>query len=323
MEHVHLGSSGLLVSRICLGTMTFGVQTNEADAFAIMDAAAESGVTFFDTADVYPARGVPGTTEEIVGRWLTGKRDRFVLASKCGGPMGPAPWEQGCSRRHILSAVEDSLRRLGTDYLDLYQLHRFDPDTPLDETLSALDSLVQSGKVRYLGCSNWLAYQLALALGRSDVHGITRFVSVQPRYNLLHRAIERELVPLCLDQRIGVIPYNPLAGGLLTAKHRRDAGPAADTRFGMSPVYKNLYWRDAEFATVEAIEPIAQAAGLPLTTLAVAWTLAKPAVTSAIVGASRAEQLTGSLAAADVRLDAELLTELDRVSAPYRGGPAI
>ena len=323
MEQVRLGNSGLHVSRICLGTMTFGMQVNEPDAFAILDTAAEAGVTFLDTADVYPLRGEPGTTEEIVGRWLHGKRDRFVVATKCGMPLGPEPWQKGCSRNHILSSVEASLRRLDTDHIDLYQLHCFDPLTPLDETLSALDSLVQSGKVRYLGCSNWLAYQVALALGRSDLHDSARFVCVQPRYNLLHRAMERELVPLCLDQGIGMIPYNPLAGGLLTGKHRHVDPPAPDTRFGMSPIYRTLYWRADEFDTVDALEPLAREAGLSLATLAVAWTLAKPAVTSSIVGASRAEQLRDSLAATTVSLDADLVRELDRVTAPHRGGPPI
>ena len=323
MEQVRLGHSGLQVSRICLGTMTFGAQADEAGASAILDTAAEAGVTLLDAADVYPAGGTPGTTEEIVGRWLRGKRDQFVVATKCGMPVGPAPWQKGCSRSHILRSVDASLRRLGTDHVDLYQLHCFDPLTPLDETLGALDSLVRSGKVRHLGCSNWFAYQLALALGRSDVHDWERFVSVQPRYNLLHRPMERELVPLCLDQGVGMIPYNPLAGGLLTGKHRHVEAPDPETRFGRSPVYRDLYWREEEFDTVDTVEALAREAGLPLTTLAVAWTLAQPGVTASIIGASRVDQLADSLAAATTSLDEDLLRRLHRATVAHRGGPAI
>ena len=199
MEHTRQGNSGLKVSRLCLGTMTFGLQCDEPTSRAILDRAAAGGITFLDTADVYPLGGDLGTvgrTEEILGRWLEGRREQFVLATKCNMPVGPNPWDQGNSRRHILDAVEASLRRLRTDWIDLYQLHAYDRDTPVDETLDALDHLVSSGKVRYVGCSNWLAYQLARALGRSEARGWARFVSVQPRYNLLFREFERELFPL-------------------------------------------------------------------------------------------------------------------------------
>jgi 1-deoxyxylulose-5-phosphate synthase len=195
MEHSRLGATGLEVSRICLGTMTFGLQSDEDRSIEILDSAAESGVTFIDTADVYPARGPVGLSEEILGRWLRGKRDRFIIATKCGGRVGPLPWEAGCSRKHILSAVESSLRRLGSDYIDLYQLHFFDPSTPIDETMAALDQLVQSGKVRYVGCSNWAAFQVALSLGHSEVRDVVRFSSVQPRYSLLYRTPEDEIFP--------------------------------------------------------------------------------------------------------------------------------
>ena len=219
MQHVRLGRSGLSVSRICLGTMTFGLQVEEQPAHAILDHAAELGVTFLDLADVYPLGGdltTVGRTEEIVGRWLTGRRDDFVVATKCFGPMGTRPWQAGNSRRHIIDAVDVSLRRLQTDFIDLYQLHFDDRSVPLDETLGALDDLVHAGKVRYVGCSNFLAYRVAQALGRSAALGLTAFVSVQPRYNLVFREFERELFPLCLDEGIGVIPYNPIAGGLLS-----------------------------------------------------------------------------------------------------------
>src|SRR6516225_5604039 len=202
MEHVRLGRSGLQVSRLCLGTMTFGLQSDETTAIAVMDRAAEGGVDFLDSSDAYPLGGdlaSRGRTEEIIGRWLRGKRDRFIIATKCFAPVGPAPFDAGNSRKHIMSAVEDSLRRLGTDYIDLYQLHGYDPDTPIDETLSALDDLVHSGKIRYIGCSNFLAYRLARAIGVSETRRLVRFDCVQPRYNLLFREFERELLPLCSE----------------------------------------------------------------------------------------------------------------------------
>src|SRR5918998_1895032 len=233
MEHVRLGRTGLRVSRLCLGTMTFGVQCDEPASVAILDTAADAGITFIDTADVYPSGGdlsTVGRTEAIIGRWLQGKRTDFILATKCSGRMGPQAWQQGNSRKHILEAVDASLRRLQTDYIDLYQLHAPDPHTPIDETLRAMDDLIRSGKVRYIGCSNFLSYQVARAIGRSEALGVARFDSVQPRYNLLFRQIERELLPLCAEDGIGVIPYNPLAGGMLSGKHR-GGEPTAGTRF--------------------------------------------------------------------------------------------
>jgi 1-deoxyxylulose-5-phosphate synthase len=309
MEHVRLGSSGLLVSRLCLGTMTFGLQVDEASSRAILDRADELGFTFLDVADVYPLGGdltTVGRTEEIVGRWLTGRREEFVVATKCFAPVGPKPWDMGNSRRHIMDAVDASLRRLGTDWIDLYQLHFDDPGVPLDETLRALDDLVHSGKVRYVGCSNFLAYRVARALGRSDALGVSRFVSVQPRYNLLFREFERELFPLCLEEGIGVIPYNPIAGGMLSGKHDRSRPPEEGTRFTLgtaAQTYQDRYWHDNVFDTV-------------------AWTLANPAITSPIVGASRPEQLDATAAAVDVALDAELLNRLNSLTAPYRRGDA-
>src|SRR5436190_2151226 len=223
MKLRRLGRTGLKVSEICLGTMTFGHQCDEETSFAIMNKAADQGVYFIDTADVYPVPPSPetaGRTEEIVGNWLQGQRHRYVLATKCRMRVGTEPNDEGLSRRHILQAVEDSLRRLHTDYIDLYQPHSPDPETPLDETMRALEDLVRQGKVRYVGCSNYPAWQVALALGISTRLNLARLDCVQPRYNLLYREIESELLPLCRDQGLGVIAYNPLAGGFLAKRYR-------------------------------------------------------------------------------------------------------
>src|SRR5262245_59155974 len=234
MKTRRLGRTGLKVTQICLGTMTFGYQCDEKTSFAILDKAAEHGVQFIDTADVYPVPPSPetaGRTEDIVGKWLQGKRDRFVLATKCRLRVGHGLNDEGLSRRHIFKALDDSLRRLRTDYIDLYQAHAPDPETPLEETLQAFDDLVRQGKVRYVGCSNYAAWQVALSLGHSAGHGWARFDCVQPRYNLLYREIETELLPLCRDQGLGVIAYNPLAGGFLTGKYQSLADPPTGTRF--------------------------------------------------------------------------------------------
>lgn len=328
MDHVRLGKTGLQVSRLCLGTMTFGLQCDEPTSIAILDAAAEGGITFLDTADVYPLGGdltTVGRTEEIIGRWLQGKRNDFIVATKCFGRTGPQAWQQGNSRKHILDAVDASLRRLQTDYIDLYQLHGPDPQTPIDETLRAMDDLVRAGKVRYIGCSNFLAYQLCRAIGRSETLGLARFDSVQPRYNLLFRQIERELLPLCAEEGIGVIPYNPLAGGLLSGKHRDTTAPAEGTRFTLGnagSMYQSRYWHEREFETVEQLRPIAAEAGLSMVQMAVAWTLANPAITAPIIGASKAEQLDDSLKAAATPLPAELKQSLDELTTLYRMGDA-
>jgi aryl-alcohol dehydrogenase (NADP+) len=328
MEHVRLGASGLQVSRICLGTMTFGLQVDEDHSRAILDHAADKGVTFLDVADVYPLGGdltTVGRTEEIVGRWLIGSRDDYVVATKCYGPMGARPWHAGSSRRHIMDAIDGSLRRLQTDFVDLYQLHFDDRAVPLDETLSALDDLVRVGKVRYIGCSNFLAYRLARALGRSEALGLSKFVSVQPRYNLVFREFERELFPLCLEEGVGVIPYNPIAGGLLSGKHDRSALPEEGTRFTLGNagrMYRDRYWHDHVFDTVDALVKLADEADLPMSTIAVAWVLRNPAITSAIVGASRPEQLDDTIAAVDATLDDDLAQRLDELTAEYRRGDA-
>jgi aryl-alcohol dehydrogenase (NADP+) len=327
MEHAHLGRTGLEVSRICLGTMTFGFQCDEATSRSILDAADDAGITFLDAADVYPLGGSlehVGRTEEIVGRWLEGRRHRFIVATKCVGRMGRSRWDQGSSRKHILDAVDASLRRLGTDYIDLYQLHSDDRSTPLDETLEALDAIVRAGKVRYVGCSNFLAYRMARAIGRSEARNLVRFDSVQPRYNLLFRQIERELLPLCEEEGVGVIPYNPLAGGFLTGKHARTA-PPPEGRFSLGragSIYQERYWHDREFDAVEALRGLADEAGMTLATLAVSWVLAHPAITSAIVGASRPDQLADSVAAADKAVEPALKDQLDALTHEYRYGDA-
>ena len=325
MEHVRLGRTGLKVSRLCLGTMTFGFQCDEATSFAILDRAANAGITFMDSSDVYPLGGGlerAGRTEEIIGRWIKGKRHDFVIATKCFGQTGPQPFHSGNNRRHIFDAVDASLRRLGTDCIDLYQLHGFDPNVTMDETLGALDDLVHSGKVRYIGCSNYLAYQLARALGRSDVRGWARFVCVQPRYNLLHREIERELLPLCSEEGIGVIPFNPIAGGLLTGKYDRSKPAPEGTRFAyagrIGELYRGRYWQEQVFNGVDALQQIASRAGIPLTTLVVAWVLANPTITSPIIGASKPEQLDATIAALEVKLDPDLLAELEKATIQFR-----
>jgi aryl-alcohol dehydrogenase (NADP+) len=313
MKIRRLGSTGLKVSEICLGTMTFGHQCDERTSFAIMDRAAEAGVSFLDTADVYPVPPSPetaGETERVVGAWLQGQRDNFVLATKCRMRVGHGPNDEGLSRLHILKAVEDSLRRLRTDYIDLYQTHSPDPETPPEETQRALDDLVRQGKVRYLGCSNYAAWQVALALGRSARLGLAPFDCVQPRYNLLYREIENELLPLCRDQGLGVIAYNPLAGGLLSGKYTWEKPPPEGTRFTLGKtgdLYRERYWQQAQLEAVERLKGFLAGRGRSLIRTAVAWVLAQPGITAAIVGASRPEQLDETLAATDVTLDKEEL----------------
>jgi 1-deoxyxylulose-5-phosphate synthase len=326
MEHTRLGRTGLQVSRLCLGTMTFGLQRDEPAAVAILDRAAEGGIDFIDTSDAYPLGGdlsTRGVTEEILGRWLRGTRDRFILATKCFAPTGPSPFDAGNSRKHILAAVDASLRRLQTDYIDLYQLHDYDPATPVDETLGALDDLVHQGKVRYTGCSNFLTYQLVRAIGRSETLRLARFDSVQPRYNLLSRQIEQEMLPFCAEEGVGVIAYNPIAGGLLSGKHSRTAPPPEGTRFTLGSagqMYQDRYWHDREFDTVDVLRQVAGQAGVSLVTLSVAWVLANKAITAPIIGASRPEQLDSSLAAAEFTLDDDLKSQLDKATHEYRMG---
>jgi aryl-alcohol dehydrogenase-like predicted oxidoreductase len=308
--------------------MTFGLQCDEPTSVSILDRAMEGGIDFIDTSDVYPLGGdltTVGRTEEILGRWLHQKRDRFVIATKCFGRTGPSRFDAGNSRKHIFDAIDASLRRLQTDYIDLYQLHGFDPATPIDETLGALDDLVHQGKVRYIGCSNYLAYQLVRAIGRSETLGHARFDSVQPRYNLLFRQIEREMLPFCDEEGVGVIPYNPIAGGLLSGKHRRGESPAEGGRFTLGSageMYQGRYWHDREFDTVDQLVALAAEIGVSLVTLSVAWVLANEAITAPIVGASHPDQLTASLEAAEFVLEDDLKSRLDELTHEYRMGDA-
>jgi aryl-alcohol dehydrogenase (NADP+) len=325
MDYTNFGRTGLRVSRLCLGTMTFGLQCDAARSHAILDTAAAGGIDFLDAADVYPLGGgadTKGRTEEILGGWLSGKRHSYVLATKCVGEMGPKPWDRGMSRKHILDAVEGSLRRLGTDYVDLYQLHSYDPQTPVDEALEALDTIVRHGKARYVGVSNWPAYKVARALGRGEVKNLARIDSVQPRYNLLFRSFERDLLALCAEESIAVIPYNPLAGGLLTGKHDRQAPPPEGSRFQLGTAgarYQERYWHDREFAAIEALRAVASDAGMSLTTMAIRWVLSHKAITAPIVGASRPEQLADSLAAAEQGiLPGDLKAKLDEITQGFR-----
>ena len=311
MKIHRMGRTGLKVTEICLGTMTFGHQCDEKTSFAIMSRAADKGVQFIDTADVYPVPPSPetaGRTETIVGNWLKGQRDRYILATKCRIRVGHGPNDEGLSRRHILKAVEDSLRRLQTDYIDLYQPHSFDPETPLEETMGALNDLVRSGKVRYLGCSNFAAWQVALSVGLSAAHDWARFDCVQPRYNLLYRDIEAELLPLCRDQGLGVIAYNPLAGGFLTGKYQSLETPSTLGRFTLGgktgELYRDRYWQESQFKAVSDLKK-SLAPDRSLTQVAVAWVLGQPGITSAIVGASKPDQLDDSLAAVNVTLTKE------------------
>jgi 1-deoxyxylulose-5-phosphate synthase len=325
MQYTKLGRAGMQVSRLCLGTMTFGLQCDEAQSHAILDAAAGGGIDFLDTADVYPLGGgrpTAGRTEQIVGTWLKGKRHQFILATKCAGQTGAKPWDQGMSRKHILDAIDASLQRLGTDYVDLYQLHRYDPHTQIDEALEALDTVVRTGKARYVGVSNWPAHKIARAVGRSELKNLTGIASVQPRYNLLFRAFERDLLPMCEEEGIAVIPYNPLAGGLLTGKHDRQSPAQQGTRFTLGNAgarYQERYWHEKEFETIEALRAIAATAGMSMATMAVSWVLSNPAITAPIVGASRPEQLADSLAAAEkFPLPAEVKAKLDEITQSWR-----
>lgn len=319
MKYRRLGRTGLRVSTICLGTMQFGWSTGEPQAQAIMSEAVALGCNFLDTADIYSTwvEGNPGgVSEEIIGTWLASsdvRRDEVVIATKVRGKMGEGPNDEGLSRLHILNSVRDSLRRLQTDYIDLYQVHWPDDETPLDETLKALDDLIRSGLVRYIGCSNYPAWLLAKSLWISDVRKLARFDSLQPHYNLVHRAeFERELQPLCLDQQIGVIPYSPLAGGFLTGKYRRDSALPQSDRAGS---IRERYMNEQGFSAIDKLEAIGRDKGATIAQTAIAWTLANPAVTSAIIGANSLEQLRDTFKGAEVTLSPEEKSALDGMTA--------
>ena len=326
MEHVRLGRSGLKVSRLCLGTMIFGTQRPEEEARPILDRAAELGFSFIDLADVYPVPAGPttwGLSEEIVGRWLKGKRNQFVVATKCVNRVGPTENDQGGSRKHVIEACEASLRRLGTDRIDLYYLHHSDTGAPVDETFEALDRLVRDGKVLYVGISNYEAWQAALALEVIAAAELAPIVAFQPRYNLLHRPYERDLIPLAKARGIGIVPYNPLGAGMLTGKYRRGQEPPAESRFAQGDygrMYQGRYWSDRMFDVTDAVAEVARQEGEGVTPaqVAVAWLLHQDGVTSPIVGASRPEQLDDSVKALDLKLSAEALQRLDEVSQGFR-----
>lgn len=322
MKIKRLGRTGLKVTEVCLGTMTFGYQCDKDTSFSILNRAWEGGINFIDTADVYPlppTLPTVGRTEEFIGDWFKanpGKRHEIILATKCNGKMGNGANDHGLSRRHIMDAIDGSLRRLQTDFIDLYQVHFYDPETPLDETLHALDDIVKAGKARYIGCSNYLGYQLAKALWISDKLNITRYDSVQPRYNLLFREFENELFPLCQSEGVGVIVYNPLAGGFLTGKHQRDKEPEDMGRFKLGDagkLYQSRYWHDAQFDAVESMKNFFKERNKSLTQVSLAWVLSQPFITSAIVGASKASQLDDSLPAVDLKLDEEEMNFLNQV----------
>ncbi len=314
MHYRRLGRTGLKVSALCLGTMQFGWTADEARSFAVMDAFAEAGGNLVDTADIYSnwaADNPGGVSEEIIGRWMQarGNRGEIILATKVRGRMWAGPLGEGLSRAHILRACDDSLRRLQTDYIDLYQTHWFDADTPLAETLDALDDLVRAGKVRYIGCSNTPAWRLALALGISERLQLARYDSLQPHYNLAHRAeFERELQELCVDQGLGAIPYSPLAGGFLTGKYRR--GDPVPESARATNVQKR-YFDQRGWAVLDALLAVAEEHGTPPAAVALAWLLKQPAITAPIIGANAPEQLQASLAALDLALGDEQLKRLD------------
>lgn len=320
MRYKKLGGTGLLVSELTLGTMTFGGrgfwtaigELDQSVADQIVARALDAGVNFIDTADVYSE----GLSEEITGRAMVNsgrKRSDIVLATKALGQVGPGPNDRGASRGHIMDAVKASLKRLGTDYIDLYQIHGFDPLTPVEETVRALDDLVRQGHVRYVGVSNWAAWQIMKALGIADAHGWARFASLQAYYTIAGRDLEREIAPLLLDQKVGLMVWSPLAGGLLSGKYNRDgSSPEGGRRanFDFPPVNK-----DRAFDAVDAMQEIASAKGVSVAQIALAYLLAKPFVTTVIIGAKTVEQLDDNLAAIDVQLSADELARLDEVSA--------
>lgn len=318
MNYRRLGRTGLQVSPLCLGTMQFGWTANEATSFAVMDAFIEQGGNFIDTADIY-SRWVEGNaggvSEEIIGRWIQQHNNRrnIVLATKARGRMWDGPNGEGLNRAHIMQACDDSLRRLQTDYIDLYQTHAYDANTPIEETLDALNDLVRAGKVRYIGCSNYPAWRLALALGASERQHFARYESLQPHYNLANRAeFERELEPLCLDQGVGIIPYSPLAGGFLTGKYRRDQDLPESVR---SSGIQERYFNEQGWNTVDALVTVAKDLDTEPTQVALAWLLSRPNITAPIIGANSTEQLNTSLAAINVKLSDEQIQQLEKASA--------
>ena len=310
MEYVRLGRSGLKVSRVCLGTNMFGAGYVEDDrAVSVIDAALDAGVNFIDTADAYNA----GHSEVVVGKAVRTRRHQFVVATKGFIATGDGPNDIGLSRKHLIDAVESSLRRLGTDYIDLYQVHYFDHDTPLEESLGTLDDMVSAGKIRYIGCSNFAAWQLTKALWVSDKRGFERFESVQPEYNLGKRDIEGELFAACDDQGVGVIPYQIFMGGVLTGRYDPNAVPPDDSHMASRHAQraKDTYWNDRTFGMVESLRSVAAELEVSVPQLLIAWTLSRPQITSVIVGASRPEQVQSNAEATTIDLPAEVVAQLD------------
>jgi 1-deoxyxylulose-5-phosphate synthase len=320
MDYVNLGATGLKVSRICLGTMTYGSSKwrewvlDEEASRPLLKQALEAGINFFDTADMYSL----GASEEVLGRALKDfgpGRDKVVIATKVFYPMGDDPNQRGLSRKHIMHAVDDSLRRLGTDYIDLYYIHRFDPETPIEETIQALHDLVRAGKVRYLGASSMPAWRFAQMLSTADANGWTRFVAMQNHYNLIYREEEREMMPLCMEEGIGVFPWSPLARGLLAGKRRPESVRAA------TDIYrKQIYGEEigeADARVIERLEAVATDQGVPPAQVALAWLLQKPGVDGAVVGASKPQHLDDALAALDVRLGTEAITTVEEGYQPH------
>ncbi len=321
MEYRTLGRSGCAVSTLCLGTMTFGNETDEAGSHEQLDRFVEVGGTFIDTADVYSR----GTSEEIIGRWLTARpadvRDQVVLATKGRFPMAEGPNDLGLSRRHLARALDDSLRRLGVEAVDLYQVHAWDPYTPIDETLAFLDDVVGAGKVHYIGLSNFTGWQLQKTVDLAEARGLTRPVTLQPQYNLLVREIEWEIVPACLENGLGILPWSPLGGGWLTGKYSRDERPSGTTRLGENPdrgveAYDRRSPQQRTWDVVDAVRQIADGRGVTMAQVALAWLVDRPGVTSVILGARTTAQLEDNLGAAGLHLTAEEFAVLDAASDP-------
>ena len=323
MEYVNLGMTGLRVSRICLGMMSYGNDSerpwvlDEDAAEPIVKAAVDDGVTFFDTADVYSG----GASEVATGRLLAKffSRDEVVVATKVFSPVGPGQNDRGLSRKHILSGIDASLRRLSMDYVDLYQIHRWDYTTPIEETMGALHDVVRAGKVRYIGASSMFAWQFAQAQHVADVRGMTRFVSMQNHYNLIYREEEREMIPQCIDQGVGVIPWSPLARGVL-AGNRTRAGERRTTRSNSDPFGDSLYQIPEDFDVVERVGEIAADHGVPPARVALAWLLQRPGVTAPIVGATKLSHLADAVAAVELTLSDE---EMKRLEEPYVPHPVL
>jgi aryl-alcohol dehydrogenase (NADP+) len=321
MDYVRLGATGLKVSRLCLGAMTYGTSRwrpwvlDEAESRPFLKRALDCGITFFDTADMY-SRGV---SEEVLGRALKefARRDRVVIATKAFYPLADGPNAGGLSRGHLMDAIDASLRRLGTDYVDLYQIHRFDYDTPVAETLEALHDIVKAGKARYIGASSMYAWQFAQMLATADAHGWTRFVAMQNHYNLIYREEEREMLPLCRAEGIGVIPWSPLARGFL-AGNRRQADRGETTRAKTDDFAAEMYYTDADFMIAGRAADLAARRGLKPAQIALAWLLSKPGVTAPIIGASKMPQLDEAIAALEVHLEPDEIAFLEEAYVPHR-----